>query len=128
MSGAGLPAQELIALAVEAISDSDPARLRPLLAPEVEVVTGRAIHRGPDAAATWSQKRYEHLDRRYVIDHVEPSGRGWLVSARVQYVWRESGEIGDSSPAFLAFEVDDSRITALSLHDERPQALDALGA
>ena len=91
MSAGGLPAEQLIALALEAISDREPERLRPLLDPSIRIVTGRRSHEGIDAATRWAAKRYQHLDRRYVLEHVgelvvkavnEAGGYGMLVGPK----------------------------------------------
>jgi hypothetical protein len=122
-----LPPEEVIALALEAISDRAPGRLRPLLRPGARIVTGRAAHEGVEAALQWASKGYEHLDRRYVVVRTEPFGDGHLVRARVEYVWRESGEVGDSTPTFIAVKLEDGLVAGLSLHDSEERARAALG-
>ncbi len=117
-----LPVEELIDLALEAISDRAPERLRELLGEGVTIETGRSTHAGIDAALAWSQKGYEHLDRRYRRQAVERIERGYLVIARVEYVWRESGEVGDSAPIYLVFRIDQGLITGLALYDDEESA------
>ena len=105
--------EEIVRLALEAISDKDAERLQPLLAPGVTIRTGRASHEGMDAALAWARKGYQHLDRRYVLAGLEPIGAAagagegaFLGEGRVEYVWRETGEVGDSKPLWFAIEVD----------------------
>jgi hypothetical protein len=122
--------EEIVRLALEAISDRDPARLGPLLAPQVTIRTGRATHEGMDAALSWARKGYQHLDRRYVLTRLVPlqaeGGGGFVGEGRVEYVWRESGEVGDSRPAFFAIELQGGLIVRLELHDDRGGAAAAL--
>lgn len=126
MAADELPARELITLALEAISSRSAERLRPLLAEDVRVETGRATHRGIEAVLCWAEKSYQHLDRRYVISGFERSGSSYLVPGRAEYVWRDSGEVGDSTPAFLVFTIEEGRIALVSLQDDERAARDLL--
>lgn len=127
VSVTNLPPEELVGLALEAISDRSPDRLRPLLHPEIRVTNDRgATYAGPDGALEWAGKRYDHLDRRFVLVAVEPLGDGLLGAGRVEYVWREGGEVGDSAPAYFGFQLRDGLLIALSLHDTEQQARAAL--
>lgn len=126
MGAGALPPEQVVTLALEAISDHDGERLRPLLDPAVTIVTGRARHEGVDAAAAWASRRYQHLDRRYVLEGLSEQGSGMLGRGRVEYVWRDSGEIGDSTPIYFSFEVRGGRLRELGLHDEEADAQDAL--
>jgi hypothetical protein len=124
MSVRDLPAEELIELALEAIGEHSPERLRPLIDPEVRVVTERGIHEGADAVLAWAAKGYENLNRRFALDALDPIGTGLLGSGRVEYVWRDTGEVGDASPIFLALRLSGEGLLAgLSLHEERAGAV-----
>lgn len=124
--------EEIVRLALEAISDGDAERLQPLLAPGVTIKTGRARHEGMDAALAWARKGYEHLDRRYVLVSLDPvgdPGAGMFVAgARVEYVWRETGEVGDSTAVHLAIELHDALLGRLELHDDAASARLALAS
>ncbi len=130
----GATPEEIVRLALEAISDRDAERLRPLLAPGVSVHTGRGSHEGDDAVLAWARKGYEHLDRRWRLESLEPApGRGGedgtlLGRGRVEYVWRESGEVGDTVPIFLLLRLDGQRLARLEVFDELEAALAALDA
>lgn len=126
VSGTSLPPEQVVTLALEAISDHDGERLEPLLDPGIQIVTARSRHEGVAAASAWASKRYRHLDRRYVVDELHPMGKGFLGQARVEYVWRESGEVGDSTPIFLSLQVEDGRLRELGLHDDADSARAAL--
>lgn len=124
--------EEIVRLALEAISDRDAERLQPLLAPGVTIRTGRASHEGMDAALAWARKGYEHLDRRYVLSGLEPvpgaPAGTFLGQGRVEYVWRETGDVGDAKPAFFAVVVEAALIALLELHDDADSARAALAA
>lgn len=128
MSVADLPPGQLIALALEAISERASERLRPLLADDVVIVTGRSEHRGIEAALAWSQRSYEHIDRRYRISRLQARASGLLGTGRVEYVWRDSGEVGDSSPLFFGFQIRDGLLAMISLEDDLDGAQRSLDA
>jgi hypothetical protein len=121
-----LPAEQVVTLALEAISDHDGERLEPLLHPSVLIITGRSRHEGAAAASAWASRRYSHLDRRYALDELHPMGKGLLGQGRVEYVWRESGEVGDSTRIFFSFQIEDGRLRELGLHDHEDAARSAL--
>ena len=127
MGARDLPAGELIDLALEAIAEQAPERLRPLLSPEISIVTERGSHDGIEAALAWAAKGYEHLVRRFVVETLEPAGDGLLAGGRVEYVWREGRDVGDATPTFLALRLDDGLLSHFSQHDTRAGALAALG-
>jgi hypothetical protein len=128
MSVADLGDERLITLALEAISDRAPERLRPLIAADVVVGTARGEHRGVEAAMAWAGKGYQHLDRRYRLDSLEPHGGGLLGRGRVEYVWRDSGQVGDSSPVSFAFRLREGRLALLAIRDELTEARATLEA
>jgi hypothetical protein len=86
--------------------------------PEVEIPTERAVHRGPDAVARWAGKGFDHLTRRYEPVSIEPREGGVLVHAQLQYVWRESGEVGDSSPVEIELGIRDGLISSWRLIED----------
>ena len=89
-----------------------------LVHPEVEIRTERTTHRGRDAAVAWSGKGFDHLTRRYVPVEIERVGHGLLVRAELQYVWSESGEVGDTSNVAIALGVRDGLISSWELLEE----------
>ena len=90
-----------------------------MLSPSIRIVTERGSHEGIEAALAWAAKSYEHLVRRFVLERLEPVGDGLLGSGRVEYVWREGREVGDSGPAFLALRVEDGLLALLSPAGDR---------
>ena len=83
-----------------------------LVHPEVEVRTERTVHRGRVAAMEWTGKIFDNLMRRYVPVSIEGTDGGVLVHAELQYVWRDSGEVGDSSPVAIELGIRDGLISS----------------
>jgi len=86
--------------------------------PEVEIRTERRIHRGREAAMAWAGKRFDHLVRRYVPIEIDETPDGLVVHAELQYVWRESDEVGDTSRVRIELGVRDGLISSWHLEDE----------
>jgi ketosteroid isomerase-like protein len=104
-------APELARRVLDALSHGDLSEFSTLLDPEIEIHTARGVRRGIDDAEEWAQKRYEHLERRYAIDELRDVGRDRvIVVARTQYVWRDSGLVGDESPIAIELEFRDGRL------------------
>lgn len=89
-----------------------------LVHPEVEIRTERKVHRGRAAAMQWSGKVFDYLVRRYVPVEIEDTDSGVLVHAELQYLWRHSGEVGDSSRVAIDLGVRDGLISSWYLVDE----------
>lgn len=90
-----------------------------LVHPDVEIRTERTVHRGREAASRWAGKTFDHLVRRYLPLEIEQRENGLLVHAELQYVWRESGEVGDSSRVAIELGIRDGLISSWYLSDER---------
>ncbi len=67
----------------------------------------------------WSGKAFDNLVRRYVPTSIERTEGGVLVRAEVQYVWRESGEVGDRSPVAIELGIRDGLISSWFLLEEQ---------
>lgn len=89
-----------------------------LVHPEVEIRTERTVYRGRLAAIEWAGKVFDHLERRYVPVEIEETPSGVLVRAELQYVWRGSGEVGDSSRVAIELGIRDGLISSWYLLDE----------
>jgi len=88
-----------------------------LLHPDVRIHTERTVHRGRIEALRWSRREFDHLVRRYVPLRVEATAEGVEVEAELQYVWRESGELGDRSPVRLELGIRDGLISSWRLYE-----------
>ena len=89
-----------------------------LVHPDVEIRTERKFHRGRLAAMEWSGKVFDHLGRTYVPVEIEDTDGGVLVHAELQYVWRESGEVGDTSRVAIELGIRDGLVSSWYLIDE----------
>jgi ketosteroid isomerase-like protein len=101
---------ELARQVLEALSRGDVPGFGALVHPDVEIHTARGVYRGPDEATEWAHKRYEHLERQFAIDRVEEKGDDVVARVRTQYVWRESGLVGDEEPAIIDLRFADGRL------------------
>jgi hypothetical protein len=89
-----------------------------LVHPDVEIRTERTVHRGRDAAVRWAGKSYDHLVRHYVPVEIEETPTAVRVHAELQYIWRESGEVGDTSRVLIELGIKDGLISSWYLVDE----------
>jgi ketosteroid isomerase-like protein len=110
--------EELARRFLAALSAGDRAAVGELVHPEVEIRTQRTVHRGRLAAMEWAGTVFDHLTRRYVPVEIEETPGGLLVHAELQYVWRESGEVGDTSRVAIELGVRDGLISSWYLRDE----------
>jgi hypothetical protein len=113
-----LGSEELARRFLAALSDCDQDAVGGLVHPEVEIHTERTVHQGRDAAVAWAGKAFDHLIRRYVPVEIEDTDSGVLVHARLEYVWRESGKVGDSSRVAIDLGIRDGLISSWHLVDE----------
>jgi ketosteroid isomerase-like protein len=113
------PAREVL----EALSAGDGEGFAHLVHPDVEIHTARGVRRGAEEARRWAENAYDHLERRYEVDEMHVAGEDVLVLAHVQYVWRESGEIGDSAPVAVAMRFSNGRLRRWEVHDDPAAAL-----
>jgi ketosteroid isomerase-like protein len=108
---------ELARRFLTALSDGDGDAVGELVHPEVQVTTERTVHRGREAAVAWSEKAYDHLQRRYAPREIEQTPAGVLVHADLQYVWRETGDVGDTSRVRIELGVRDGLVSSWLLRD-----------
>ncbi|MDX6605891.1 MAG: SnoaL-like domain [Solirubrobacterales bacterium] len=109
---------ELARRFLAALSAGDGEAVGELVHPEVEIRTERTVHRGRVAAVDWSGKAFDHLVRRYVPVRIEQTEDGLLVHAELQYLWRDGGDVGDSSRVEIELGIRDGLISSWFLRDE----------
>jgi ketosteroid isomerase-like protein len=109
---------ELARRFLAALSASDRAAVGELVHPDVEIRTERALHRGRTAAMEWAGKVFDHLFRQYVPVSIEQGDGGVVVHAELQYVWRQSREVGDSSRVAIELGIRDGLISSWHLLEE----------
>ena len=108
---------------LDALGHGDVDEFARLLHPEVEIHTARGMRRGAKQARDWASRTYEHLERRYEIEEMHVAGESVLVLAQVQYVWRESGEVGNSAPVAVELDFEQGKLRRWKLHDDQAQGL-----
>lgn len=126
MSHGSTPSAAAAAAVLEALNDRDTDRLEPLLSSDVEVATGTGTRSGREAVIGWSLNDYDHLLRRFLLDEAVAVGSGLLGRARSQYVWKEGGEVADTTPLYLSVEFDGPLLRRLGLHETEADAREAL--
>jgi ketosteroid isomerase-like protein len=120
--GASESSAALARRVLEALSRGDVQAFAGLLHPEIEIHTARGVRRGRDEAEEWAQKRYEHLERHYAIDRMDVDGEQVLVLVRAQYVWRDSGLVGDEEPVAIELAFRDGRLIRWTFREDRAAA------
>lgn len=108
---------------LEALSRGDSEGFARRVHPEVEIHTARGVRRGADEARDWASSTYDHLERRYEIEEMHVAGEDVLVLAQVQYVWRESGEVGDSTPVAVAMRFVGGKLRSWRVYDDPDEGL-----
>lgn len=116
---------ELARRVLDALSRGDAEGFGALAHPGIEIHTARGVRRGREEAVAWAARGYEHLQRRYVIDELRESGERVVALARVQYVWRESGEVADESLVAIVLDLESGKLRRWRLFDDPIEALDA---
>ena len=109
---------ELARQVLAALSRGDVQAFAALLHPDVEIRTARGVRRGAEEAEEWAHKRYEHLERRYAIDELQVKGDSVLAHVRTQYVWRDSGLVGDEEPTVIELAFEDGRLIRWTFREE----------
>lgn len=82
---------------LESVSSGDAETLRSLSDESITIHTARGDLVGPEAAAEWVAKRFDHLDRRFRLIDIEAIEGGVRLLAALEYAWRESGEVADTT-------------------------------
>jgi ketosteroid isomerase-like protein len=103
---------------LEALSLGDVPDFAAVVHPEIEIRTAKATYVGSEAATDWARKRYEHLERHYVIDRLEEKGDHVVARVRTQYIWRESGLVGDEEPVVIDLTFKDGRLYRWEYRDQ----------
>ena len=117
------PSPTLARRVLDALGRGDVETFAALLHPDVEIHTARGVRRGSDEAIAWARSAYDHLERRYEIEELHVAGERVLVVAQVQYVWRESGEIGDSTRVAVAIDSENGKLRRWRVFDDPAEGL-----
>jgi ketosteroid isomerase-like protein len=109
---------ELARYVLAALSRGDVQAFAALVHPEIEIRTARGSRRGLEQAEEWAQKRYAHLERRYAIDELRAKGDEVLAIVRAQYVWRDTGLVGDEEPTVIELAFRDGRLVLWAFRED----------
>jgi ketosteroid isomerase-like protein len=101
---------ELARRVLDSLSRGDVQGFAALVHPEIEIRTARGLRTGAEQAEEWARKRYEHLERHYSIDRLEVKGDVVLARVRTQYVWSESGLVGDEEPTAIELAFKEGKL------------------
>jgi len=110
--------RDLIVRLLDSVSRGDAEGLRSMSDDSVTIHTARGELVGPDAAAGWVSKQFDHLDRRYRLIDLEPTSDGVSVTAALEYVWRESEEVADSTEVEIEIGLKGGRIASWRVVEE----------
>jgi ketosteroid isomerase-like protein len=109
-----------------ALSECDLDAFAALIDPEVEIETERGTKRGAEEALRWAGHRYDHLERRYELDELRERGDTVVALARTQYVWRESGKLGEEWLHGIVLAFRAGRLVRWRVYDDPIEALEAI--
>jgi ketosteroid isomerase-like protein len=101
---------ELARQVLEALSHGDVPGFAAMLHPDVEIHTARGVYRGAGEAESWAHKKYEHLERHFALDTLDERRNEVVARVRTQYVWRESGLVGDEEPMTIHLGFADGKL------------------
>ena len=109
---------ELARRVLAALSHGDVDEFAALIHPEIEIRTARGVRSGSEEAEEWAQKSYEHLERHYAIDKLEVKGDEVLARVRAQYVWTDSGLVGDEEPVTIELGFSGGKLIRWAFRDD----------
>ncbi len=114
-----LKTRMLVEQLLESVSRADAESLRSLSDESITIHTARGDLVGPDAAAEWVSKRFDHLDRRYRLIDLDLTESGVKVLAALEYVWRESGEVADTTEVEIAVGLRGGSVSSWRVLDDQ---------
>lgn len=106
------PTGVLIERLLDAVSRGDAEGLRAVIDPSITIHTARGEIEGVDAASEWVGKGFDHLDRRFRLLDFTPTDQGARARAVLEYVWRESDEVADSTEVEIEIGLLGGRVTS----------------
>ena len=115
------PAEEesLAREVLAALSEGDTEAFGELAAEGIEIHTARGARHGHAEAVAWAANKYDHLQRRYAVEDVEAKdGGGVIVRGQTQYVWKDGGEVADSSPVAIELHFEAGKLVLWRFLDD----------
>jgi hypothetical protein len=112
---------ELARRVLDAVGSDDCDTFGELVADDIEIETARGVRRGHAEAVAWARNKYDHLQRRFAIDEMKPLDGGSLLAiGRTEYVWKDSGEVGDSTPVAIEMSFRAGKLVRWRFHEDLP--------
>jgi ketosteroid isomerase-like protein len=110
---------ELAERIFDALRRDDMAAFGRLVSGDIEITTARGLRQGHAEALAWARNKYDYLQRRFAIDEMRPlPGGGLLALGRAEYAWKDSGEVGDSTPVAIELRFRDGRMICWRFRDD----------
>src|SRR5262245_21978337 len=120
------PNQELSRRVLSALSKCNTIEFSELVDPLVEIHTQKGIRHGQDEALKWAGRKFDHLERRYEIEEMHEKGDTVVALAKVQYVWRDTGQIGGEWMLGIALGFNDGKLVRWQVYEDPVEALEEL--
>jgi ketosteroid isomerase-like protein len=102
-----------------ALSRGDTKAFGEIAAEEIEIHTARGARHGHAEAVAWAANKYDHLQRRFAIEELDAEGgEGVIVRGQTQYVWKDGGEVADSSPVAIELHFEAGKLVLWRFLDD----------
>jgi ketosteroid isomerase-like protein len=106
---------------LDAVSSDDCERFGDLVSDDIEIETARGVRRGHAEAVAWARNKYDHLQRRFAIDEMRPLDGGSLLAiGRTEYVWKDTGVVGDSTPVAIEMSFRGGKLVRWRFREDLP--------
>ena len=113
---------------VDAFNAGDLDALVATLTDDIEIQGSRGLMEGKAEARAWAtRKPPAHLTQRLVLEGTTEHGAHVIATVRREWVWRESGEVGDTHRIFYVATMRGGLIARWAPFEDRAQALEAAG-
>lgn len=119
---------EVVRRFVDAFNAEDLEALVATLSQDVEIQSSRGLVEGREEARRWATRQPSgELEQRLVLDRLAEHGAHAVADLRRQWVWRESGEVGDERAVYYVATLRDGLICRWQPFADRDDALRAAG-
>lgn len=106
---------------IGALRRDDTVAFGELVSEDIEIETARGVRCGHAEALAWAKNKYDYLQRCFSIDEIRPHGPGrLLLLGRTEYIWKDSGEVGDSSPVAIEMSFRGGKLARWRFREDLP--------